>query len=355
MIYTRLIIMSLFCLIGSKATATVPDGIWTMPEPTGLEFTTFTTDGERYILYNPDTKLFFASGNGWNSMACLRTFGMEIWVQESAEEDAPEGSYELWDNNVNNPARSTGELNMFTDDGNSTWVDHGTQGNYSWGVEVKDGLVRFQNVALIADKPEFEGMYLGFDGTFVIADNPAGDANHRDAYTAILRHIDPSTAGASVDFKAVTIDSYEAFVANEDAYNAYAQGAKIYFASVELKKTIENAEAIGFDVTDALAVYTNKNSTLDDMECAIASLKKTVEIDGIHYNLIFENKAAEVKSNPNKYTGNVVIPESVSFNGKNYSVKSIDYNAFSGCSGLTSITIPKSVITIGKGAFLLCI
>lgn len=187
----------------------------------------------------------------------------------------------------------------------------------------------------------------------LLTNNTAGDSNHRDACTAILRHVDPSTASASVDFKAVTLDSYEAFVANEVAYNAYAEGAKTYIASVELKKAIENAEAIGIDVTDALAVYTNMNSTVENMECAIASLK-TVEIDGIHYNLIFENKTAEVKSNPNKYTGNVVIPESVSFNGKNYSVKSIDYNAFSGCSGLTSITIPKSVITIGKGAFSGC-
>ena len=251
--------------MGTSAWAAVPDGVWSMPEPTGLEFTDFTTDGERYILYNPTAKLFFASGNGWNTMASLRTFGMEIWVQESAEEDAPEGSYELWDNNVNNPARSTGELNMFTDDGNSTWVDHGTQGNYSWGVEVKDGLVRFQNVALIADKPEFEGMYLGFDGTYVVADNSAGDSNHRDAYTAILRHIDPSTAGAGVDFKAVTIDSYEAFVAS-DEYEAYQNGVKTYLASIGLKEAIESAEALNIDVTDALAVYSDKASSAEDMQ-----------------------------------------------------------------------------------------
>ena len=262
--------------MGTSAWAAVPDGVWSMPEPTGLEFTDFTTDGERYILYNPTAKLFFASGNGWNTMASLRTFGMEIWVQESAEEDAPEGSYELWDNNVNNPARSTGELNMFTDDGNSTWVDHGTQGNYSWGVEVKDGLVRFQNVALIADKPKFKGMYLGFDGTFVVADNSAGDANHRDAYTAILRHVNPSTAGASVDFKAVTIDSYEAFVAS-DEYEAYQNGVKTYLASIGLKEAIESAEALSIDVTDALAVYSDKASSAEDMAKAASNLKGIIE------------------------------------------------------------------------------
>ena len=274
--FKKLLVLSMLSLMGTSAWAAVPDGVWSMPEPTGLEFTDFTTDGERYILYNPTAKLFFASGNGWNTMASLRTFGMEIWVQESAEEDAPEGSYELWDNNVNNPARSTGELNMFTDDGNSTWVDHGTQGNYSWGVEVKDGNVRFQNVALIADKPEFEGMYLGFDGTYVVADNSAGDANHRDAYTAILRHIDPSTAGAGVDFKAVTIDSYEAFVAS-DEYEAYQNGVKTYLASIGLKEAIESAEALSIDVTDALAVYSDKASSAEDMANAAATLNEIAE------------------------------------------------------------------------------
>lgn len=46
----------------------------------------------------------------------------------------------------------------------------------------------------------------------------------------------------------------------------------------------------------------------------------------------------------NEYSGNVVIPESVDYLGITYRVTSINYNAFSNCSNLTSITIPKSVI-----------
>ena len=274
--FAKLLVLGILSLMGTNAWAAVPEGVWTMPEPTGLEFTEFTTDGERYILYNPTAKMFFSSGNGWNTMASLRTFGMEIWVMESSEEDAPEGSYELWDNNVNNPARTTGELNMFTDDGNSTWVDHGTQGNYSWGVEINNGLVRFQNVALIADKPEFEGMYLGFDGTWVVADNSAGDASHRDAYTAILRHVSPDAAGAGVDFKAVTVDSYEAFIGSDD-YAAYESGVKTYLASIGLKTAIESAEALNIDAADALAIYSDKASTAEDLANAAAALNELIE------------------------------------------------------------------------------
>lgn len=268
--FKKLLMLSMMSLMGANAWAAVPEGVWTMPEPQGLEFTTFTTDGEHFILYNPAAKMFFASGNGWNTMASLRTFGNEIWVEGSTESDAPEGSFELY-NDDRNPARGTGVHNMFTDDGNSTWVDHGTQGNYSWSCEITDAGVRFANVALIADKPEFTGMYLGWDGVFVTADNTAGDANHRDAYTAILRHISPDAVGASVDFKAVTVDSYLAFVEG-DGYQAYTEGVKTYIASIGLKETIEAAEAVNIDVTEALAVYTNTASTSADLAKAQASL-----------------------------------------------------------------------------------
>ena len=79
-----------------------------------------------------------------------------------------------------------------------------------------------------------------------------------------------------------------------------------------------------------------------------------VEINGIYYNLITKIKKAEVTSNPNKYTGSVVIPETVSYQDVTYSVTSIERGAFSYCSGLTSVTIPNSVTSIGADAFHRC-
>ncbi len=53
-------------------------------------------------------------------------------------------------------------------------------------------------------------------------------------------------------------------------------------------------------------------------------------------------------------TGNLIIPSSVTYNGRTFSVTSIGADAFNSCSGLTSVTIPNSVTSIGNSAFAYC-
>ena len=79
-----------------------------------------------------------------------------------------------------------------------------------------------------------------------------------------------------------------------------------------------------------------------------------VEIDGINYELNADTKeAAVIAKSRGNYSGNIVIPESVTYESTDYSVTSIGQGAFSGCTGLTSVTIPNSVTSI-EGAFSGC-
>ena len=83
------------------------------------------------------------------------------------------------------------------------------------------------------------------------------------------------------------------------------------------------------------------------------------EVDGIYYKI--ESDVAcvtyqryESGMHLSDYHGDVVIPSSVTYQGKTYPVKTIDFSAFNYCQGLRSITIPESITTIRDNAFWLC-
>ena len=81
-------------------------------------------------------------------------------------------------------------------------------------------------------------------------------------------------------------------------------------------------------------------------------------VDGIRYYYDYSTKEGEVsvtRSISGKYSAdNIVIPSTVTYNGKQYTVTSIGDNAFSSCYNLTKVTIPNSVKTIENSAFKGC-
>lgn len=73
----------------------------------------------------------------------------------------------------------------------------------------------------------------------------------------------------------------------------------------------------------------------------------------IYYNLINDETELEVRRSLD-YSGNIVIPEEVTYKDKTLKVTNIESHAFWQCSGLTSVVILNSVTTIGDNAFWEC-
>ena len=106
----------------------------------------------------------------------------------------------------------------------------------------------------------------------------------------------------------------------------------------------------------------------DKSNCAVTEsqitpiTKHDFEIDGIYYKVVNDTsnevkvtyKGNDCKDYRHEYSGVVVIPNKLTYDGKNYTVTEIDDYAFSGCSKITSISIPNSVWNIGFCAFSGC-
>ena len=86
----------------------------------------------------------------------------------------------------------------------------------------------------------------------------------------------------------------------------------------------------------------------------VVAYADSVEIDGIYYNIIKKAGLAEVAKPPQPYVGNIVIPDSVVYDGQTFQVKTIGSMAFAQCTQLQSVKIPNSVTTIDEQAFAEC-
>ena len=83
---------------------------------------------------------------------------------------------------------------------------------------------------------------------------------------------------------------------------------------------------------------------------------ETFVYKGIIYQINSDNTTVSVDEiwRDTVITGAIVIPPTVVYNSKNYRVTKINGIALSGCTGITSITIPSSVTSIGTWAFYGC-
>ena len=83
--------------------------------------------------------------------------------------------------------------------------------------------------------------------------------------------------------------------------------------------------------------------------------KSAFVVDGITYNVLSEtDKTVEVASNNSAYTGDIVIPATVTKDGVEYKVTKIGNSAFYYCYTITSMSLPEGIVEIGESAFEVC-
>lgn len=90
---------------------------------------------------------------------------------------------------------------------------------------------------------------------------------------------------------------------------------------------------------------------------AVAAWGYTAKIDGIYYDINSSNHTATVTyrdQNYVSYSGEVVVPASVEYEGEAYSVTKIGERAFGNCTSLQSVSLPNSITAIHDFAFVGC-
>ena len=83
------------------------------------------------------------------------------------------------------------------------------------------------------------------------------------------------------------------------------------------------------------------------------------EVDRIYYNILPDGLSVEVTVGDEKYNvygdqSDIVIPEKVGYNGKQYTVTAIGRIAFCNCGDMGTIDLPATINTFGSDAFYGC-
>ena len=91
---------------------------------------------------------------------------------------------------------------------------------------------------------------------------------------------------------------------------------------------------------------------IDEDNSSDNNIIEGIIINNLCYDLDTTTKEAKFRNNPQeRYSGEIIIPESIHYDGNDYIITSIKSNTFSNNWDVTSVTIPRTVKKIESSAF----
>jgi len=260
----KLLVLTAVLLLGSTAARAVNSNVWAAPSVS--EFANME-EGAIYYFYLPDCELFFTQGNAWGTQASAGPTGLKVRIDPV---EGKTGVYTLTDYCT---SKNKWLMWWFVDNGIDMYVDYDGQADYLWEItSMGNKTYRFSPSA---ENPNANNntMFVGLNRT----ENPDN---------TVLTANNTADGGAIINWKLVP----------EAAGDAYFDYCKVYDAAMQLKDLLNEAEAINANVADQIAVYNNTNSTLEEINAAIAATKEAIEAR--KQEIAQENYANATASNP---------------------------------------------------------
>ena len=271
--FSRLLVMSTLCLSGTSVWAAdlserlAPEApTYVSPDVTTIDRTPQSLEiGKTYVIYNPGADKFFYEGNAWGTQASVSaTNALLTRFVLPAGKSLSDGLLYLRDYSevkgkwhtafVATDSKVVGaglKAGVFVDnaDGTAAYMSVTDAGNNNYYISVSA-----QNTNMAAAEgevwgvdPDFPGIEGGETGTVI---NPFADINSSNT-------------------------KWQFFAAGAE-WNDYFTALDVFNKSEELKALINRAEAMGVDVSAAVAVYNNLDATLAELEAAMEALQKSM-------------------------------------------------------------------------------
>ena len=315
------------------------------------EYTTEPQADTEYYIYNLGLKRSITRGEAYGTQAIVGSKGMIYQLKRTSS--MPEGTYYLYSEETGNSTNKV--LKRLSNDTKvgegvkACFVDGTVNSSTYWKlapVDGKEGVFTLQVPE--TDSDYTNGEYLGTN---------IGHISYYTTYTYGLYW--------DINYESSPLNCQWAFISVDEVNAARA----FYDKTEHLKELIGKARSKSFDVTAEQAVYDNFQSTEEEIDGAIGSLRgKLHYIDFADTNAasiaigrwdddddgeISQEEAAAVTSLGNTFRSATSMK---SFDELRYftSLTSIGDESFRGCTALTSIYIPQNVATIGQKAFYSC-